>query len=676
MSEDYGRANLCERSDLYISQVALQGWEDTLTVLHHCESLSPHAEQLHIVSRCIDSLAFLACTELLDPVERGNRPEGRSVDGRFWNNFRVSTRDLSSSCHDWWMPDLIQLPHHLFFRSIVAIRRQGMQEKYVGQVLVKFADRWIFGTEVDTAIPHISKGDSRPIVPEFRAKPNQRLLVESVVKLLPMESFVVPTSFLFALLRCTLACSCSDDCRMQLETWIALQLEQANLNDLLLPSKAERDSSYVLTSEVEAMERIIKLFVSRHRGFSEPLSISGAMCGDPVPEFTHSFHAISTVGKLWDEYLAEIAYDLSLTPLRFADLVEKIPSYARLTHDRMYKAIHTYLEGHPKASQEERLIVCRALNCQKLTLDVCTHAVQNELMPLRMIVQAMFMQQLQTRTALNSHSRSAGQSQQLDMLPQLQTLAAPIAHQHIHRRCTSYQSHDSFESTESFRDRLFDEDRMPLGYIVKQDSAYHEAASLKADYQATETRLQILEAELSRMRKLLAETTADESSNQNQGSSLSSTTKVQAYMAGREERQPSRGATGSKRHMVNPLPTVPEGRSSRAASSGCMNQLKKVNRTSGLLARALQKLGFQNFGFSQKGRSASGGGDSKPSTTTFPVEERECGTAPVAVPWWPVKDTGRSIGGYQLENGTSRTDRISAPSTGVRYHHSRHISIG
>ncbi len=387
-------------------QVALQGWEDTLTVLHHCESLSPHAEQLHIVSRCIDSLAFLACTELLDPVERGNRPEGRSVDGRFWNNFSVSTRDLSSSCHDWWMPDLIQLPHHLFFRSIVAIRRQGMQEKYVGQVLVKFADRWIFGTEVDTAIPHISKGDSRPIVPEFRAKPNQRLLVESVVKLLPMESFAVPTSFLFALLRCTLACSCSDDCRydawqpawfrfscawrisdhliwvclvevldfvwvqawnpmpklrwseelhglnldlklecrMQLETWIALQLEQANLNDLLLPSKAERDSSYVLTSEVEAMERIIKLFVSRHRGFSEPLSISGAMCGDPVPEFTHSFHAISTVGKLWDEYLAEIAYDLSLTPLRFADLVEKIPSYARLTHDRMYKAIHTYLE--------------------------------------------------------------------------------------------------------------------------------------------------------------------------------------------------------------------------------------------------------------------------------------------------------------------------------------------
>jgi hypothetical protein len=194
-------------------QVALQGWEDTLTVLHHCESLSPHAEQLHIVSRCINSLAFLACTELLDPVERGNRPEGRSVDGQFWNNFSVSTRDLSSSCHDWWMPDLIQLPHHLFFRSIVALRRQGMQEKYVGQVLVKFADRWIFGTEVDTAVLHISKGDSRPIVPEFRAKPNQRMLVESVVKLLPMESFVVPTSFLFALLRCTLACSCSDDCR-------------------------------------------------------------------------------------------------------------------------------------------------------------------------------------------------------------------------------------------------------------------------------------------------------------------------------------------------------------------------------------------------------------------------------------------------------------------------------
>jgi len=62
------------------------------------------------------------------------------------------------------------------------------------------------------------------------------------------------------------------------------------------------------------------------------------------PGFSQCIQALSTVAKLWDEYLAEIAFDSSLTPAEFADLVERVPEYSRLTHDHVYRAIDSYLK--------------------------------------------------------------------------------------------------------------------------------------------------------------------------------------------------------------------------------------------------------------------------------------------------------------------------------------------
>lgn len=40
------------------------------------------------------------------------------------------------------------------------------------------------------------------------------------------------------------------------------------------------------------------------------------------------------------------------------------------------------------------------LDCQKLSLDACTHAAQNERLPLRAVVQVLFFEQLQLRQAI------------------------------------------------------------------------------------------------------------------------------------------------------------------------------------------------------------------------------------------------------------------------------------
>jgi hypothetical protein len=189
MTEDYGRANLCERSELYLTQVALQSWDDTLVVLQQCARLGVHAEQLGIERRCLEALAFMACMELLDPVTT--------------RNLDVTGRGAQRGLQHWWVQDLVALPPRLFVHLVLALRREGMQENCVGQVITAFADHWIFGLARSTE--RLGYGDVK------RAEP--AVLIESVVTLLPLESHVVPIGFLFALLRRGLACALSDDCR-------------------------------------------------------------------------------------------------------------------------------------------------------------------------------------------------------------------------------------------------------------------------------------------------------------------------------------------------------------------------------------------------------------------------------------------------------------------------------
>ncbi|XP_039004761.1 BTB/POZ domain-containing protein At1g30440-like [Hibiscus syriacus] len=42
------------------------------------------------------------------------------------------------------------------------------------------------------------------------------------------------------------------------------------------------------------------------------------------------------------------------------------------------------------------------MDCQKLSLEACTHAAQNERLPLRIVVQILFFEQLQLRTSIAS----------------------------------------------------------------------------------------------------------------------------------------------------------------------------------------------------------------------------------------------------------------------------------
>jgi NPH3 family len=57
-------------------------------------------------------------------------------------------------------------------------------------------------------------------------------------------------------------------------------------------------------------------------------------------------------------------------------------------------------QEHSRLSIEERTSLCNFLECHKLSHETCIHGVQNNQMLLRLIVQALFLQQLHTHQAL------------------------------------------------------------------------------------------------------------------------------------------------------------------------------------------------------------------------------------------------------------------------------------
>lgn len=72
------------------------------------------------------------------------------------------------------------------------------------------------------------------------------------------------------------------------------------------------------------------------------------------------------------------------------------------------------VQAHPSLTEHERKRLCRVMDCQKLSIDACMHAAQNERLPLRVVVQVLFSEQVKISNALaNNTAGSESQYQPL-----------------------------------------------------------------------------------------------------------------------------------------------------------------------------------------------------------------------------------------------------------------------
>ncbi|KAL2453120.1 BTB/POZ domain-containing protein [Abeliophyllum distichum] len=182
---------------------------------------------------------------------------------------------------------------------------------------------------------------------------------------------------LFRMLRVSLHVNINKCCRNKLESMIGSQLDQATLDDLLVPSPVRARYQY----DVNLVLRLVKSFLAK-----------GVWC---LP-----LSRLKKVASLIDLYIAEVAPDPHLKPSKFLALIRALPDSARDSFDGNYHSVDLYLEVHSGLSEEEKMRVCRGLDYEKLSSDALNHLSQNKKFPSKSAVEAINFQQCRLKNLL------------------------------------------------------------------------------------------------------------------------------------------------------------------------------------------------------------------------------------------------------------------------------------
>ncbi|CAH1427777.1 unnamed protein product [Lactuca virosa] len=273
MTEELEDGNLISKTESFLTLVVFSSWKDSITVLKSCENLSPWAENLQIVRRCCDSIAWAA-------------------EGNF-------TTIETASEQSRWLNDVATLRIDIFLKIITSMTLKGLRP--------------------DLLVSRATKDHREPVSPAFVS---------------------------------------------ELEKRIGMVMENASVYDLLIPgyTTGEQGKQVKSTAEqtlynVDSVQRILEYYLMH----GQQQKIQGH-----------------------DKVIAE-----------------SLPDNARLCDDGLYRAIDIYLKAHPSLSEHDRRRLCRAMECQKLSIDACTHAARNDRLPLRTVMQVLLAEQLKLREEMH-----------------------------------------------------------------------------------------------------------------------------------------------------------------------------------------------------------------------------------------------------------------------------------
>ncbi|KAJ4714741.1 BTB/POZ domain-containing protein [Melia azedarach] len=387
MYETVEKGNLIYKIEVFLNSSIFRSWKDSIIVLQTTRSLLPWSEELKVVSHCLDSIATKASIDTSKvewsytynrkklPSENGNDPH--------WNGMRKP----QSVPKDWWVEDLCELHIDLYKRVISAIKtKERVSADVIGEALHAYALRRLpgFGKGM------IQNGD----VTKYRS------LAETIMLLLPKEKGSVPCGFLLKLLRAVILLESGESERRELMRKIGQQLEEATVADLLIRAPADEATVY----DVDIVQSLVEEFVTYEQNAHSDLPMEHEFQEVRSPSRMTSDASKAKVAKLVDCYLAEIAQDPNLLLIKFINLAEVVSSFPRTSHDGIYRAIDMYLKEHPGISKSERKRICRLMDCRKLSVEACMHAVQNERLPLRVVVQVLFFEQVRATTSAAGNS--------------------------------------------------------------------------------------------------------------------------------------------------------------------------------------------------------------------------------------------------------------------------------
>lgn len=498
MTEDLEEGNLISKTEIFLGVAVSSSWKDSILVLKSCEQLSPWAENLQLVRRSCDSIAWKACTDprginwSYTPAANNKLIDQNTDPPPIWDEIKERHEFYNnkgqSAPQDWWFEDVSMLRIDHFVRVISAIKVKGMKPNLVGAAIMYYSSKWLPGilnlveSSIVTRIEDMSTVSSGLV--KFRItggrrndnnNKEKRMVIESIISIIPPEKDTVSCSFLLRLLKMANMFNATPALVTELEKKVGMQLEQATLSDLLIPSY---DSSESALYDVDLARRILEHFLiqEKYGSNSEPCAYNA---NEIIYNVQQGYHdegashpdAKMLVAKLVDSYLVEVARDPNVSLAKFQGLAESLPENARTCDDGLYRAIDTYLKTHSTLTEHERKRLCRIMDCQKLSVDACLHAAQNERLPVRNVLQVLFCEQIRVRNTLTLTSASNINNHQL----QLQSGSPRKSNYHISEQSYNLPTAIAGESlqVEEVKTMKYDLEKVKLQLMELQQDYSH-----------------------------------------------------------------------------------------------------------------------------------------------------------------------------------------------------------
>lgn len=221
---------------------------------------------------------------------------------------------------DWWTEDISCLGIDMFSSIVTTISSTNMlQPRLIGEALHVYAHCWLLGSS-ESSRPNESSTS--------RALDRKRRILETIVSLIPAEKGSVSIRFLLRLLSTANLVGASPVTKAELLRLCGLQLDEATLDDLLLPTQSPNAKT---SHDIDLVKTVVRSFLRQWKKQS-----SGGE--------SQSLRVVHKVGMVIDSYLQVVAKDAKMPAQKMVSLIETLTGIARPQHDHLYKAINTYLK--------------------------------------------------------------------------------------------------------------------------------------------------------------------------------------------------------------------------------------------------------------------------------------------------------------------------------------------
>lgn len=145
MTDDSMGGNLAARTEAYLEAVALTSLAGAVTVLRRSEDLLPVSEEVDLVGRCVDAIAYITCSDSQFNMSMGN------TNG---NGMAMSS---SKAVDDWLADELTSLRIDTFQRVLVAMKARGFKGIALGTLIMLYAQKSLRRLVSSTPVPCIYK---------------------------------------------------------------------------------------------------------------------------------------------------------------------------------------------------------------------------------------------------------------------------------------------------------------------------------------------------------------------------------------------------------------------------------------------------------------------------------------------------------------------------------------